>query len=78
MRLPRRGPAFGRALGGAPVAQVAVLLALILGGLGWPAGRVPALAAALLAAAVGWAIAHDVGRWVRAQERGVFRVRRTF
>jgi len=31
----------------------------------------------LVAAAVGWAIAHDVGRWVRAQERGVFRVRRT-
>ena len=76
VRLPRRGPAFGRALGGAPVAQVVVLLALILGSLGWPAGRVPALAAALLAGAVGWAIAHDVGRWVRAQERGVFRVRR--
>ena len=76
VRLARRRPAFGRVLGGAPVAQVAVLLALILGSLGWPAGRVPALAA-LLAAAVGWAIAHDVGRWVRAQEHGVFRVRRT-
>jgi hypothetical protein len=37
---------------------------------------VPALAAALLAAAVGWAIAHDVRRWVRAQQHGVFRVRR--
>jgi len=81
VRLPRRGPAFGRALGSAPAALVAVMLVLIPGGLGWPAGLVPAVGAALaalLGVAVGWAIAHDVGRWVRAQERGVFRVRRTF
>src|SRR2546429_246233 len=39
--LARRRPAFGRALGGAPVAQVAVLLALILGSLGRPAGPAP-------------------------------------
>ena len=52
------------------------MLLAILAGLGWPAGRAPALLAAL-ATAAGWAIAHDVGRWVRAQERGVFRVRRT-
>jgi len=81
VQLPRRGPAFRRALGSAPVALVAVMLVLILGGLGWPAGPVPAIGAALaalLGVAVGWAIAHDVGRWVRAQERGVFRVRRTF
>ncbi|HUE30755.1 MAG TPA: hypothetical protein VMR79_07760, partial [Verrucomicrobiae bacterium] len=78
VRLPRRGPVFGRALGGAPVALVAVGLVAVVGGLGWPAGPVPAFGAALgalLAAAVGWAIAHDVGRWVRAQEHGVFRVR---
>jgi len=56
------------------------LLLAILAGLGWPAGLVPTLLAwfaTLLAAAVGSAIAHDVGRWARAQEHGVFRVRRT-
>jgi len=81
VRLPRRGPAFRRALGGAPVALVAVMLVLILSGLGWPAGGpCPRSGGARRAprVAVGWAIAHDVGRWVRAQERGVFRVRRTF
>ena len=81
VRLPRRGLAFGRALGAAPVALVGGLLLAILAGLGWPAGLVPALLAwfaTLLAAAVGAAIAHDVGRWARAREHGVFRVRRTF
>jgi len=56
------------------------LLLAILAGLGWPAGLVPELLAwfaTLLAAAVGAAIAHDVGRWARAREHGVFRVRRT-
>src|SRR5439155_52693 len=63
VQLPRRGPAFRRALGSAPVALVAVMLVLILGGLGWPAGPVPAVGAALaalLGVAVGWAIAHAV------------------
>ncbi len=79
VRLPRRGLAFGRALGAAPVALVGGLVLAILAGLGWPAGLVPTLLAwfaTLLAAAVGSAIAHDVGRWARAQEHGVFRVRR--
>jgi len=80
VRLPRHGLAFGRALGRAPVALVGVTLLAILAGLGRPAGRASAVLAALaalVAVAAGWAIAHDVGRWVRAQERGVFRVRRT-
>ncbi|HYY05292.1 MAG TPA: glycosyltransferase family 2 protein [Candidatus Limnocylindria bacterium] len=71
VRLPRGRPAVGRALGGAPVVLVGVVLVLILGGLGWPANPAPAVGAAL-----GWAVAHGVGRWVRAQEHGVFRVRR--
>jgi len=80
VRLPRHGLAFARALGSAPVALVGVLLLAILVGLGWPAGLAPALLAALalvVALAAAWAIAHDVRRWVRAQEQGVFRVRRT-
>ena len=80
VRLPRHGLAFGRALGRAPVALIGVTLLAGLAGLGWPAGLVPTLLAwfaTLLAAAVGSAIAHDVGRWARAQEHGVFRVRRT-
>src|SRR5439155_167462 len=54
VRLPRRGLAFGRALGAAPVALVGGLLLAILAGLGWPAGLVPTLLAwfaTLLAAA---------------------------
>ena len=77
VRLPRHGLAFGRALGRAPVALIGVTLLAGLAGLGWPAGRAPALLAALVAVAAGCAIAHAVGRWLRAQERGVFRVRRT-
>jgi len=76
VRLPRHGLAFGRALGRAP-ALVGVTLLAGLAGLGWPAGRAPALLAALVAVAAGCAIAHAVGRWLRAQERGVCRVRRT-
>src|SRR5439155_23119507 len=73
VRLPRRGLAFGRALGAAPVALVGGLLLVILAGLGWPAGLVPTLLAwfaTLLAAAGGSASAHEVGRWAGARERG--------
>jgi glycosyltransferase involved in cell wall biosynthesis len=79
VRRPSAAPALGRALGGAQVAFVGVALAAIVGALGWPAGSHAARLAALagiLAAAAGWAIGHDVRRWVRAQEDGVFRVRR--
>jgi glycosyltransferase involved in cell wall biosynthesis len=78
VRRPPRGRALGRALDGAQVAFVAVMLAAVLGALGWPAGRLPALAlavGAVVATAAGWAIGHNVDRWVRAQEDGVFRVR---
>jgi len=79
VRRPPRSRALGRALGGAQVTLVAIVLAAILGALGWPAGRTTALLVALtavLAAGAGWAIAHNVNRWVHAQENGVFRVRR--
>jgi hypothetical protein len=54
------------------------MLAAVLGALGWPADRLPALTlavGAVGATAAGWAIGHNVDRWVRAQEDGVFRVR---
>jgi glycosyltransferase involved in cell wall biosynthesis len=79
VRRPPRGRALGRVLGGTQVALIGVTLLCILGALGWPADRLPALAVAyvaVLAAAAGWAIGHNVDRWVRAQEDGVFRVRR--
>src|SRR5436309_12949878 len=41
VRRPPRGRALGRALGGAQAALVGVMLAAILGGLGWPAARLP-------------------------------------
>jgi len=69
----------GRAIGGAQVAFVGVTVAAIVGALGWPAGSAAARATALagvVAAGAGWAIGHNVRRWVRAQEEGVFRVRR--
>jgi glycosyltransferase involved in cell wall biosynthesis len=78
VRRPPRGRTLGRALGGAQVALVAGMLAAVLGALGWPADRIPAMALAAIAvgvAAVGWAIGHNLDRWVRAQEDGVFRVR---
>jgi glycosyltransferase involved in cell wall biosynthesis len=74
-----RGRALDRALGGAQAALVGAMLAVIVGALGWPGGRTPALLVAVIAlgaAGAAWAIVHDVGRWVRAQEEGVFRVRR--
>jgi glycosyltransferase involved in cell wall biosynthesis len=73
-RLPLRP-----ALGGAQLATAIVLVGMVLAGLGAPGGAVGTLllgAAALLAAGVGWAIIHNLRRWVRAQEEGVFRVRR--
>jgi len=79
VRLPHRGLAFARAFTSTPVPMVGLLLLAILVGLGWPADLAPELVAALLAtaaAAAGWAIMHDVRRWVHAQEHGVFRVRR--
>jgi glycosyltransferase involved in cell wall biosynthesis len=80
VRLPHHRPGLGRALGPAPGALVGVTLLAILASLGWPAGLAHTLLAAfavLAAAGISWAIAHDVGRWVRAQEHGVFRIRRT-
>jgi glycosyltransferase involved in cell wall biosynthesis len=74
-----RGRELDRALGGAQAALVGAMLAVIVGALGWPGGRTPALLIAVVAlgaAGALWAIVHDVGRWVRAQEEGVFRVRR--
>jgi len=71
VRRPPRGRMLGRAL-------VALMLASVLGALGWPANRIPAMALAAVAvgvAAVGWAIGHNLDRWARAQEDGVFRVR---
>ncbi len=79
VRRPPRGRALGRALGGAQVALIGIVLTAILGALGWPDGRRTALlvaVAAILAAGAGWAIAHNVKRWVQAHEDGVFRVRR--
>jgi len=79
IRRPPRGPTLRRALWGAQAALVGVMLAAILGALGWPRGRAPALLtvlAAVLAASVGGALGHNLKRWVRAQEEGVFRVRR--
>ena len=78
VRRPPRGRVVGRALGDAQAALVVVMLAAVLGGLGWPADRVPAVllaVAVIAAAAIGWAIAHNLNRWVRAQDDGVFRVR---
>jgi len=74
-----RGRAVELTLSGAQAGLVAVVFAVIVGALGWPGERVPALAVALAvlaAAAVGFAIAHNIQRWVRAQRHGVFRVRR--
>jgi glycosyltransferase involved in cell wall biosynthesis len=79
VRRPPRGRALGRALGGAQVALVAVVLASVLGALGWPSDRAPALAVAacaVVATAIGWTIGRNVDRWVGAQRDGVFRVRR--
>jgi len=77
VRRPRR--ALGRALGGAQAVLVAIIVVAVLGGLGWPASRAAVACAALaatLAFAAGRAVTHNVERYVRAQELGVFRVRR--
>jgi glycosyltransferase involved in cell wall biosynthesis len=77
-RRPPRGRLLGRAIGGAQAAFVAVMLLAIVGAVGTPGARIPAAVAAVgavVAAAVGWAIGHNVNRWVRAQENGVYRVR---
>jgi glycosyltransferase involved in cell wall biosynthesis len=68
-----------RALGSAPIVLVGITVTAVVSALGWPANRVPAACVALLAivaAGAGWAVAHDVRRWVHAQEQGVYRVRR--
>jgi glycosyltransferase involved in cell wall biosynthesis len=70
----------GLALGGAQAALVGFLLVAVVGALGWPAKRVPALEAgalAALAAGAGWSVSYNVRRYARARERGVFRVRGT-
>jgi glycosyltransferase involved in cell wall biosynthesis len=74
-----RGRALELTLSGAQAGLVAVVFAAIVGALGWPGERVPALVVALAVlatAAIGFAIAHNIQRWVRAQRHGVFRVRR--
>ncbi|HZP40086.1 MAG TPA: glycosyltransferase family 2 protein [Candidatus Binatia bacterium] len=79
VRRPPRGHAIGVALSGAQALLVAVTVAAVVGAVGFPADRAAALAtafAAIVAAGVGWAIRHNVNRWVAAQQRGVFRVRR--
>jgi glycosyltransferase involved in cell wall biosynthesis len=69
----------GYALGGARAALVALIVAGLVGALGWPAGGVPSLLAAgggVLAAAIAATIGYNVERWTRAQVEGVYRVRR--
>jgi glycosyltransferase involved in cell wall biosynthesis len=78
VRRPPRGRALGRALTGVEALLVGVSVASIVGAIGVPADRRLAIVTALVAlliAGVGWAIRHNVNRWVVAQERGVFRVR---
>ncbi len=59
------------------VALVAILVAAVVGGLGWPEdGAVPGVVALAIAAALGGTIAADLGRVARARAHGVFRVRR--
>jgi len=78
-RRPPRSRALGHALGGAQAALAVVCVAALLGALGFPSDRALAIlvaGAAALAALAGWAVRHNVTRWVAAQEAGVFRVRR--
>jgi glycosyltransferase involved in cell wall biosynthesis len=79
VRRPPRGPALGRALTATQALLVAIAVTGAVGALGFPAGRLLALETAVFAlgaAVVGWAIRYNVTRWVRAQQEGVFRVRR--
>jgi glycosyltransferase involved in cell wall biosynthesis len=69
----------GPTLGSAGAGLVALVVLAMVGALGWPAGRLPALVTAVgavLAAAIASAIGYNVKRWTRAQIDGVFRVRR--
>jgi glycosyltransferase involved in cell wall biosynthesis len=78
-RRPPRSRALGHALGGAQALLALVSVVAVIGALGFPADRVVAAVVALaaaLAALAGWAIRHNVTRWVAAREGGVFRVRR--
>jgi len=79
VRRPPPGPRLVRALGAAVAVGAAVTAAALAGAGLAPAARLPlavgaALAAAL--AAVAYAVRHNVHRFVRAREQGVFRVRR--
>ena len=79
VRRPPRGRAIGVALSGAQALLVGVSAVAVVGALGFPADRAVALGTALIAivaAGVGWAMRHNVNRWVAAQRDGVFRVRR--
>jgi glycosyltransferase involved in cell wall biosynthesis len=76
---PPRSRVLGHALGGAQALLAMVTLVAMVGALGFPADRLLAVGVALsatVAALTGWAIRHNVTRWVAAQEVGVYRVRR--
>jgi hypothetical protein len=77
----RPGPDFtlARRLGAAAALAGIAALAALTGAALWPPARLPLGLAAALAAiigAVGLAIRHNVHRFARAREQGVFRVRR--
>ena len=77
VRLPARQ--LGRAVGGAQATLAGLAMLGIVGALGWPAERTPAVVASLLAVGatgVGWSVAQNVDRYVQARERGVYRVRK--
>jgi glycosyltransferase involved in cell wall biosynthesis len=78
-RRPAEVTALTRTVGGLRLGLVSLLVAGTIGVLGWPAGRVSAVAVgglALVAAAAAWGMAWGVQRWARAQSEGVFRVKR--
>jgi glycosyltransferase involved in cell wall biosynthesis len=79
VRRPLGGRTLQVALGRAQSVLVSVGLVAVIGALGFSADRTIAASTALLAlagAGVGWAVHQTVRRWVAAQERGVYRVRR--
>jgi glycosyltransferase involved in cell wall biosynthesis len=74
-----RGRALARALGGAQLALLLLAVAVVAGAVGTPSGGGLALGVGVggAGAALGaWAVNYNVKRWLRAQEDGVFRVRR--
>ena len=78
-RRPPRSHLLGHALSGAQALLMAVSLVALVGVVGFPADRGIAILVAFgatLAALAGWAVRHNVTRWVAAQHAGVFRVRR--